>query len=372
MAVTATVDITVTASSDHHWLLPPISNIVNQRYDGRLRMRNALVYRPLVDLANLEDHHVIQTYRLNRVTIIELVAQLELDPFPAIRHPNAIPPTVHMLSVLHYLASASSQVIVGLAARKLQPMFSNVLRNVLCALLKQLCSFIRFPQSAELPTVKAVFYGVVHVPNVIWAVGGKHIALVPPRKSEQVYRNPKNFHSVNVQVVCLVDQYISQVMARYLGSVHDSFILWNSSVPHMMAPLQRARAWLIGDSGNPNLPWLLTPVRHPTSAAEDRYNEAHGRTRWVIERCFSLLKARFRCLHVCRSVLFYKPQKMCQIIVAYCMLHNLALRHQNTLLNAEEEVAVPVAGEGDLGSDEEEEDEDAADSRAEQIQHYFG
>ncbi|XP_069098356.1 putative nuclease HARBI1 [Pleurodeles waltl] len=312
-------------------------------------------------------------------------------------------PTVQVLSVLHYLASSSFQVTVGLAAGMSRPMFSNVLRDVLCALLKHLFSYIRFPQHAELPTVKAAFDGVAHVPDVIGAVDGTHITLVPLRRSEQVYRNRKNLNSVNVQLVCFADQYISEVMARYPDSVHDSFILRNSSILHMMAPFQRDRAWLMvctpaymclsalctlvslpyhpsgldmtltsvhrGDSGYPNLPWLLTPVRHPTSAAEDRYKEAHCHTRQVIERCFGVLKARFWCLHVSGGALLYKPQ-VCQIIAACCMLHNLALRRQILLLEAEDRVAVSVADEGDMGSDKEEND-DAADSRAELIRHYL-
>ncbi|XP_069059552.1 putative nuclease HARBI1 [Pleurodeles waltl] len=292
---------------------------------------------------------------------MELVVMLEPGLLPAIRHPNAIPPTVQVLSVLHYLASGSFEITVGLAAGMSQPMFSTILRDVLCALLKHLDTYIRFPQRADLPTVKAAFYRVAHT----------HIALVPPRRCEQVYRNRKSFHSVNVQVVCLVDQYISQVTARYPGSVHDSFILRNNSIPHMMVPLKRDQAWLIGDSGYPNLPWLLTPVRHPTTDAKDCYNEGQSHTMWVTERCFGLLKTRFWCLHISRSALLYKAQKVCQLTVACCMLHTLGLRRHIPLLDAEEGVAVPVADEGDMGSDEEEDDEDAADSRAEQIRQYF-
>ncbi|XP_069075316.1 putative nuclease HARBI1 [Pleurodeles waltl] len=297
----AAADITVTTSDDHHWLQPPIGKSLSQWYYVWLRMRNALVYMSLVNLATVEERHIIQTYRLNRVTIMELVAQLEPDLVPAIHNPNVIPPTVQMFLVLHYLVSGSFQVTVGPASGMSKPMFSSVLRDV----------------------------------------------------------------------VCLADQYISQVRAKCPGSVHDSYILQNSSIPHMMAQLHRDQVWLIGDSGYPNLPWLLAPVRRPTSAAEDSYKEAHGCTRWVIERCFGLLKDRFRCLYVSRSALLYNPQKVCQIIVACCMLHNLALRRHIPLLDAKEGVAVLVADEGDMGTDEKEDDEDAADSRAELIRHYF-
>ncbi|KAJ1186801.1 hypothetical protein NDU88_003581 [Pleurodeles waltl] len=110
-------------------------------------------------------------------------------------------------------------------------------------------------------------------------------------------------------MVCLADPYISQVNTMFPGSVHDAYILRNSSIPDMMAQLQRHRVLLLGDSGYPNLSWLLTPVRNPRTRAEERYNEAHGRTRRVIEHTFGLLKARFRCLHMTGGSLFYSPKK---------------------------------------------------------------
>ncbi|KAJ1143564.1 hypothetical protein NDU88_009871 [Pleurodeles waltl] len=171
-------------------------------------------------------------------------------------------------------------------------------------------SYIVFPQVADLPTVKGDFYALGHIPNIIGAIDGTHVALVPHHRSEQVYRNQKSYHSLNVQMVCLADQYISHVNVMFPGSVHDAYILRNSSIPYVMGQLQRHRVCLLGDSGYPNLSWLLTPVRNPRTRAEERYNEAHGRTRRMIERTFGLLKARFRCLHMTGGSLFYSPKKV--------------------------------------------------------------
>ncbi|KAJ1209588.1 hypothetical protein NDU88_004962 [Pleurodeles waltl] len=91
---------------------------------------------------------------------------------------------------------------------------------------------------------------------------------------------------MNVRMVCLADRYISHVNAKFPGSVHDAYILRNSSIPYVMGQLQRLSVWLLGDSAYPNLSWLLTPVRNPRTRAGERHNEAHGRTRRVIERTF--------------------------------------------------------------------------------------
>ncbi|KAJ1219278.1 hypothetical protein NDU88_006847 [Pleurodeles waltl] len=117
------------------------------------------------------------------------------------------------------------------------------------------------------------------------------------------------------------------------------------------------------DSGYPNLSWLLPPVRNPRTRAEERYNEAHARTRRIIERTFVLLRARFRCLHQTGGSLYYSLKKVCKIIVACCMLHNLALRHQVPFLKEDgPDVGLVVAVEP-VDSEEEEAEEEDIDNR---------
>ncbi|KAJ1172143.1 hypothetical protein NDU88_003993 [Pleurodeles waltl] len=349
-----------TAPSKHH----PLGHV--------RRWRNPPVYRPLVDLSTMEERHLIIIYRFDSATIQELCAQLEPDLMSAIHHPTGIPPQVQVLSVLHFLASGSFQTTVAMASGMSQPMFSNMLSRVLSALLKHMRSYIVFPQVEDLPSVKGDFYALGHIPNIIGAIDGwDPCSSGPPHRSEQVYRNRKSYHSMNVQMVCLADQYISEGNAIFPGSVHDAYILRNSSIPYVMDQLQRHWVWLLGDSGYPNLSWLLTPVRNPRTRAEKRYNEAHGRTRRMIKRNFGLLKARFRCLHMTGGSLFYSPRKVCQIIVAFCMLHNLALRQQVPFLQEDGPDDSVVAAVEPVDSDKEEAEAEDFDNRDSVIQQYF-
>ncbi|KAJ1218893.1 hypothetical protein NDU88_006464 [Pleurodeles waltl] len=145
-----------------------------------MRWRHPPVYRPLVDLSTMEEHHVIVTYRLDRTTILELCAHLEPDLMSAICHPTVIPPLVQVLSVLHFLASRSFQTTVAIASGMTQPMFSNVLSRVLSALLKHMRRYIVFPQVEDLPTVKGYFCALGHIPNIVGAIDGTHESLVHP------------------------------------------------------------------------------------------------------------------------------------------------------------------------------------------------
>ncbi|KAJ1207385.1 hypothetical protein NDU88_002776 [Pleurodeles waltl] len=147
-----------------------------------MRWRHPPVYRPLVDLLTMEERHIIITYRLDRATILELCAQLEPDLISAIRHPTGIPILVQVLSVLHFLASGSFQTTVAMVSGMSQPIFSTVLSRVLSALLKHMRSYIVFPQVEDLPTLKSDFYALGHIPNIIGAIDGTHVAFVPPQE----------------------------------------------------------------------------------------------------------------------------------------------------------------------------------------------
>ena len=85
----------------------------------------------------------------------------------------------------------------------------------------------------------------------------------------------------------------TNLVCRWPGSVHDSFILSQSGLSTKLENKNYA-GWLLGDSGYGLKPWLMTPIRHPTTPQESAYNRAQAKTRVVIERVFAVLKSRFR------------------------------------------------------------------------------
>lgn len=71
----------------------------------------------------------------------------------------------------------------------------------------------------------------------------------------------------------------------------------------------------------------MTPFRNPTDIFERRYNKNHASTRNVVERCFGVLKNRFRCVLGSRG-LHYSPKKTTQIINACCAVHNMCIKYK--------------------------------------------
>lgn len=47
--------------------------------------------------------------------------------------------------------------------------------------------------------------------------------------------------------------------------------------------------WLLGDSGYPLRPWLMTPFLTPQAGQQEKYNASHIKTRNCVERAFGVL-----------------------------------------------------------------------------------
>ncbi|KAG8234316.1 hypothetical protein J437_LFUL013056, partial [Ladona fulva] len=141
-------------------------------------------------------------------------------------------------------------------------------------------------------------------PGVLGYVDGTHIAIKTPREEEHLYFNRKHYHSINAQIVCDSDLKISNILSRYPGSTHDSFVWVNSGVRERLMDI-----WAMGDSGYPHEPWLETPILNAEEGTlETRYTRYHIKARSAVERCIGLIKGRFRCL-LLRRKLEYEPRK---------------------------------------------------------------
>ncbi|XP_035228557.1 putative nuclease HARBI1 [Stegodyphus dumicola] len=171
-------------------------------------------------------------------------------------------------------------------------------------------------------------------PGVIGAIDCTHVKIVaPPRNDstcpEHIFVNRHCSHSINVQMICDANQKIISCNAKFPGSTHDAFIWRTSAVRRIMQEISSAEntTWLLGDSGYPLEEGLLTPrLDSLENSPDQRYNVALCKTRNVIERCFGVLKSRFRCL-LGEKVLHYRPQVAGKIINACVVLHNMCNAH---------------------------------------------
>ncbi|XDV36144.1 hypothetical protein PO909_005988 [Leuciscus waleckii] len=166
---------------------------------------------------------------------------------------------------LRFFASEAFLYSVGDAEQLNKATICRTIRSV-CLAIKALADvFISFPGHRRLCDIKEEFYRIAGFPNVIGAVDCTHFV------------NRKSFHSINVQMVCNADCVISNVVAKWPGSVHDSRIFRASEIYQCLSQGEFSGV-LLGDRGYGCQPFLLTPFTDPLEA-QQAYNHAHARTR---------------------------------------------------------------------------------------------
>ncbi|KAG5834242.1 hypothetical protein ANANG_G00259490 [Anguilla anguilla] len=220
--------------------------------------------------------------------------------------------------------------------------------------------FIRFPASAAQKRVQQDFLGVAGFPGVVGALGCTHVAIRRPEVNPNLYANRRQFYSMNLQITATADCRISSAVARFPGSFSCSHVLQHSPLEAFCSRGHLGQGHLIAHSGYPLNQWLLPPLPNAHTKADVRYNEALRRTHAVVGRTVRLLKARFPCLDRSVLPLQHSPRSSARIILACCVLHNVAVMR---------DVKLPGRGSGALAelpaaledynceSDEEEEEE---------------
>ncbi|XP_053616898.1 putative nuclease HARBI1 [Plodia interpunctella] len=317
-------------------------------------------FKPL----DLHEREFIKRYRLSKAAFHYIC--IELKNKTSLRSSIRVDLEHKVLCALSFYATGSYQRIVGMGKYLGQTTVSKYITEVTNALNNRniLSKFIKFPTNrAERDIIRQKFYTQYGFPGVLGCIDGSHFHIFsPPKDVEHLFFCRKHYYSLNVQMVCDSDGRILNINSRYGGATHDAFIWENSAVNEFMQRLDQSNehTWLLGDSGYPQRPWLMTPI---TDAAENspeaKYTSVHGRTRVVIENTFGRLKNRWRCLSKDRT-LHYKPEKCARIITACSVLHNLALQFNvpdpesdSEQVSEIEDVLRPVAPEerADTGRD---------------------
>ncbi|XP_011149430.1 putative nuclease HARBI1 [Harpegnathos saltator] len=247
-----------------------------------------------------------------------------------------IDPIVQLLVCLRFYASASFQIVVGDTMALSQPTISRIVFRVSALLASLISDVIKMPTTQERKNknyqlFQALGYGngAIGLPGIDGAIDCTHIRLTHTRFHgiDEVFRNRKGYFSLNIQTVIGPRMEFLDIVPEYPGSQHDSRIFKNSRI-YMRYMQERLNGKLVGDSGYPALPFLLTPIENPQTDEEIMYNIIHGRTRQIVERTYSVWKRRFPCLS---RGLGTKLLCSTTIVVACAVLHNLALMFHDEL-----------------------------------------
>lgn len=100
---------------------------------------------------------------------------------------------------------------------------------------------------------------------------------------------------------------------------------------HLQTVYRENHEWILGDSGYPLEPWLLTPFPNATTVPQEgQFNIVHSKARSLVERAIGVYKGRWRCL--CKQRMLHYAPSTCSLIINACAaLHNICLEYRDFL-----------------------------------------
>ncbi|XP_067623753.1 putative nuclease HARBI1 [Eurosta solidaginis] len=300
-------------------------------YDTNEERIERRIIRDSSNIMNLSDKSFVKNFRLNKDAFLYVLDSINGE-LKSPKRSTAVPNILKLSSTLKFLGQGAYQHLIGQDRHTgmAQQTFSRCMFEVCSAIEKVLCKkHIEFPLSeAKKNEANRSFCSACGIPGVIGAVDGTHIQLVRPARDEHLYFNRKLKQSINATVICDHKMRIRAVDGRFGGASHDSHV-WSLSSERacLKANFENGDRGvrILGDSGYPLEPWLLTPYRNAAeNSNEIFFNDKFGKGRSLIERTFGVLKGRFRCLLAARE-LHYTPEKVVQILNVCCALHNICI-----------------------------------------------
>lgn len=287
-------------------------------------------YIPM-DVEDLTDECVKSIYRFDKRGIYSISNNLrdfidELFVVETLRG-KRLSAEEHVVIALKFYGHGSSFRALGEQYGVSLGTVSHVIQRVTNGILSTYNDLIRMPSSHELCTeIASEFYDIAGIPNVIGCVDGSLVPIRRPSSNEHVFVCRKSYHAINAMFVCRPDLRFTYVDASFPGATQDAAVFRESSLRQAFIDRSIPHGFLLGDSGYGLSQHLLTPVQNPSDQASARYNQAHRRTRNVIERAFGVMKSRFRCLDKSGGPLRLSPARSARIVNAVSLLHNLAIQ----------------------------------------------
>jgi hypothetical protein len=290
-----------------------------------------------------DDDRWSSLFRMTKASVFELSHQL----WPFIQKQNTkyrltIPVVVHVACTLLKLAHATNTRLCSELFAIGMSTVSNVIHDTCRAINIALRHEIAWPIGNRLLQVQNDFKVLCGLPAVVGAIDGTHIHISKPRVGpEDYYYFKSHGYTLNCQAVVDSRKVFLDLFLGMPGSTNDSRVLRRSSLYQLamrgeLFPPSLGRdgfpPYLLGDSGYPNLPWLVTPHRgNNLTMLEALYNRKLRRGRGVVENAFGILKMTWReLLGKSELNVVYMPD----VITACAILHNILRKQANEDLEA--------------------------------------
>jgi len=277
------------------------------------------VYRPRPDLlATLNDCELRRRYRFDKASIIYITDLIRADILHESSRSHSLCPEIQVMAALRYLGTNAHQLVIGDILGLSQGTVSQCFNKVVDLISAKASAFIKFPVTAiDVQRCQVEFTAIAGFPGVVGCIDCTHIRLMAPIGVDKAqFYCRKGYTSLNVQAVCDAKGRFTNVVAKWPGQCHDSFILRHSDVWGEFEG-GRASGIILGDSGYPCRRWLLTPYPNPVTQPQRHFNAAQKKTRCLIEQAFGSVKRRWAILGSLSGCCRLQPAVVAKVFIGY-------------------------------------------------------
>ncbi|CAG9766703.1 unnamed protein product [Ceutorhynchus assimilis] len=316
-----------------------ISNMKNRKPRRKNKIRSFHWWEEVVLRNKLSEEEWLENFRVSQNTFMYLCDQLRevLAPQPNIlsqywKYAKLMTVEKKVAVSLYFLASCAEYRVIGnqfgiqkSTVCKVVYQFVNAVNKILTP------KHIRFPNSAEAKQSASLFQHKSKIPNIIGAIDGTHIPILPPSEGYRDFINRKGWASWILQGIVDAKYKFIDISIKQPGRSHDFAALLASNIYKNIDKLLPKETVsvngedlpyvIIGDPAYPLLPWLLKSYSGPNlTPIEESFNVHMNSARVAIEIAFGRLKARWRCLMKRNDMHFsFVPE----VIATCCTLHNI-------------------------------------------------
>jgi DDE superfamily endonuclease len=208
-----------------------------------------------------------------------------------------------------------------------------------------------WPETARIVEIKSQFEATFGVPNCCGSIDATHIVMtLPAIESSDDWCDSERNYSMFLQ--CIVDHEMrfldlitglpgSMTFARLLKcsgffKLCEAGNRLNGSIK-LSKENEEIREFIVGDTGFPLLPWLMTPFEGKNlSGPCEEFNSRIVAIRLVATKALARLKGSWRILHK----VMWRPDKhkLPSIVLVCCLLHNIIIDNGDELCD---DVALP-------------------------------
>lgn len=249
---------------------------------------------------------------------------------------------------LRRLSSGESLQIIGDLFGLNQSTVSQVTWRFVESMEERGLHHLQWPsKEIEMEDIKSKFEKIRGFRNCCGAIDITHIVMNIPAvdPANNVWYDREKNYSMILQGIVDPEMRFRDIIAGWPGSLTDALVLRNSGFFKLTEEGKRLdgkslqlsegielREYIIGDTGFPLLPWLLTPYQGKgLSDIEAEYNKRHSATRMVAQMALARLKDVWRIIHG----VMWMPDKnrLPRIVLVCCLLHNIVIDMEDEMLD---------------------------------------